>query len=258
MSTTILCQTKRASTPYYIEEVDLHISSLEELCYFLQNNLPLVDVSFFNMNLLDWLETELETPRLTAELYHELTENPDPQLPDLILPVMREAGWLSATEEKDMRTELRGRDAEPVAVRMKEKADALVSYKKYMRAIHLYHTTLKLKQTEKMESGFIGSLWYNKGVAHARLFQYTEAIACMRRAQDELHTMQSLKGLLFCIRQLEGDEAYRAEAKKLLVDPRTTEQLADEIDSMPLPEAPEDPTEALQTWIREYRRETKE
>ena len=116
MSTTILCQTKRASTPYYIEEVDLHISSLEELCYFLQNNLPLVDVSFFNMNLLDWLETELETPRLTAELYHELTENPDPQLPDLILPVMREAGWLSATEEKDMRTELRGRDAEPVAV----------------------------------------------------------------------------------------------------------------------------------------------
>ena len=257
MSTTILCQTKRAGVPYYIEEVDLKIGSLEELCYFLQNNLPLVDLNFFNMNLLDWIETELETPRLAAELYRVLRDNPDPQLPDLIMPVMREAGWLSKEEERQTAEDLRSRDTAPVAARLKDKADALVLYKKYVQAIRTYDTVLKLRQTEKLGSAFEGSLWYNRGVAYARLFQYREAASCMRKAHEEVRTMQTLKGLLFCVRQAEGEESMLREAKKWEVDDTTMETLTREIDAAMVAEAPEDPEAAMQTWIREYQRETR-
>ena len=78
MSTTMLCQVARAENPFYLEDVDMHIGSIEELCYYLQNHLPLVDITFFSMHLLDWIEGELGAVRLAQTLHHILTEVPDP------------------------------------------------------------------------------------------------------------------------------------------------------------------------------------
>ena len=114
MSTTILCQVARAENPYYLEDVDMHIGSIEELCYYLQNHLPLIDLSFFSMHLLDWIEGELGATRLAQTLHRILTEVPDPKLLDLILPVMQEAGWLNTEEERAMREELRDVPGFPV------------------------------------------------------------------------------------------------------------------------------------------------
>ena len=256
MSTTILCQIKRAGRPYTIEDADIRIGSIEELCYFLQYNLPLVDLSFFSASLLDWIETELEAPRLAGDLHRILTEIPDPQLPDLIMPVMREAGWLTVEEERAMRQELRAIDAQPVAKRLKQKADAYVTYRKYVKAIQLYDMILKLKQTEKLGHSFSGSVWHNKGVAHARLFQMEEAVLCMRNAYEQLHTMQSLRGLLFCVYMSEGEEAFRKTADELGVDPVHRESMAGEIRGLQVSEQPEDIGETLEGWVKEYRRET--
>ena len=256
MSNAILCQVRRAETPYYIEEADLKVGSLEELCYYLQNNLSLVDLSFFSTKLLDWMTTELGALQLVQDLHHVLTEIPDPQLPELIMPVMREAGWLNDEEDKQMRAQLRAIDALPVVVRLKQRADSYVQYKKYARAIKTYDMILKLKQTEKLGHPFSGTVWHNKGVAHARLFQMEEASSCMRQAYDQLHTMQSLRSLLFCVRMSEGEDAFRREADALGVDPGSRDALAAEIRGIELPKEPEDPDGALEMWVKEYRRET--
>ncbi len=255
-ATTILCQIKRAGKPYYIEDADLHIGSVEELCYFLQYNLPLVDLSFFSTSLLEWIETELEAPRLAQDLHRILTEIPDPQLPDLIMPVMREAGWLTIEEERIMRAELRAIDAQPVAMRLKQKADAYVWYRKHAKAISIYDMLLKLKQTEKLGQSFSGAIWHNKGVAHARLFQMEEAVSCMQKSYDLLRTMQSLRGLLFCVWMSKGEEAFQKAAEELGVDPARREALAGEIRGTQIPEKPADMGETLENWVKEYRRET--
>ena len=38
-----LCGTKYAQTPYYIENISTSIYSIEELCYYFYNNIPLLD-----------------------------------------------------------------------------------------------------------------------------------------------------------------------------------------------------------------------
>ena len=45
MSGYILCQTKKADKPFFVESINTNIYSLEELCYFLYHNLYLVDSS---------------------------------------------------------------------------------------------------------------------------------------------------------------------------------------------------------------------
>ena len=39
MSGYILCQTKKAEHPYFIENISMNIYSIEELCYYLYHNL---------------------------------------------------------------------------------------------------------------------------------------------------------------------------------------------------------------------------
>ncbi len=256
MSTTILCQVARAENPYYLEDVDMHIGSIEELCYYLQNHLPLVDLSFFSMHLLDWIEGELGAVRLAQNLYRILTEVPDPKLLDLILPVMQEAGWLNAAEERAMREELRTIDEQPVAVRMKQKADMLVSYRKYTRAIRTYELILTMKQTEKLGSAFAGSVSHNMGVVYAKLFQMEEASACMKQAFELLHTGQVLHDYLFCVRCSEGEEAYEELAGKLGVDQAMRDTLDGEMEAIDSRDEPEDVDETLRGWVQEYHRET--
>ena len=51
MSGYILCQTKKAEIPYYIENISTNVYSLEELCYYFYHNLYLVDETILNERL---------------------------------------------------------------------------------------------------------------------------------------------------------------------------------------------------------------
>ena len=68
MSGYILCQVKKAEKPFYIENISTNIYSIEELCYYLYNNLYLVDRSLISNKLCTWLDEELKLPKLAAKL----------------------------------------------------------------------------------------------------------------------------------------------------------------------------------------------
>ena len=59
MGSLILCHDKHATHPYEITRIHCKIFTLEELCYYLCNNLYLIDYTIMNQQLLSWLEEEL-------------------------------------------------------------------------------------------------------------------------------------------------------------------------------------------------------
>ena len=54
MGSLILCHSKRAKRPYEISRVHMRIYTIEELCYYLCNNLYLIDYTIMNRRLCDW------------------------------------------------------------------------------------------------------------------------------------------------------------------------------------------------------------
>ena len=52
----ILCQTKRAKLPYFIENISTNVYSIEELCYYLYHNLYLIDQTIMNEGLCSWIQ----------------------------------------------------------------------------------------------------------------------------------------------------------------------------------------------------------
>ena len=55
MGTLLLCSHGLASAPYYLESMALNIYSIEELCYYLKQNIDLVEPSFMDEELIDWI-----------------------------------------------------------------------------------------------------------------------------------------------------------------------------------------------------------
>ena len=60
MGELILCRQQIAAMPYYIETVSLNVYSLEEMCYYVQNNLYLMEQDFMEEELCRWVEEELK------------------------------------------------------------------------------------------------------------------------------------------------------------------------------------------------------
>ena len=60
MGNLILCHDRHAAHPYEITRIHCRIFTIEELCYYLCNNLYLIDYTIMNGQLCDWLDEELE------------------------------------------------------------------------------------------------------------------------------------------------------------------------------------------------------
>ena len=60
MGSLILCHKKHARQPYVIARGHIRIYTLEELCYFICNNLYLIDYTLINRQLCEWIRTELQ------------------------------------------------------------------------------------------------------------------------------------------------------------------------------------------------------
>ena len=87
MSGYILCQTGRAEIPYFIENISMNIYSLEELCYYLDNNLYLIDQTILNEGLCSWIQEELKLPALAAKLRPKMGKFASAV--DLVYPVFK-------------------------------------------------------------------------------------------------------------------------------------------------------------------------
>lgn len=260
MSSTILCQVKRAENPYYIKEVDLRIYSIEELCFFINRNLPLIDEAFFSEELIDWLTRELNLRMLVQTMERIREEDPEYAVTGQIHAVNRELSWLYAGDKEKLQRRISEVFDLPVLERRVRRADILVGYRKYTRAIEAYKAILADGQVENPGQLLVGTVYHNTGIAYSRLFQFDEAAACLKKAYDRLHTMEALKDYLFCLWIRDGSEAFGKACEEYEVDAKTRREMEEELASFQegfgQEAAGEVTGETLNDWVRDYHRQT--
>lgn len=168
MSGYHLCQVKKARHPYFIESISTNIFTIEELCFYLEKNIYLLDQTIINEKLLDWIRDELGLVRLYRKLYEQL-ENEE-TIGNFILPIFKEIGYLSHDEFRELQEKIRTIEIQPEDLRRKIKADYLVEYHMYNNAIQEYSTLLKKRNPGKMGVQFYAAVYANLASAYARLF----------------------------------------------------------------------------------------
>ena len=216
MSGYILCQTKKAQRPYFIENISMNIYSIEELCYYLYHNLYLADHTVFNEELCNWLRDELELVHLAAKLKQNLERNVSVE--EMIYPVFKEINYLTYEEMKGFNSRIVTYGKEKAAVRQKRKGDALTENGMYVNAIRVYQKLLEREDLSEQRKGFAASVHYNLGCAYSYLFQMEKAQECFLEAYREEHSKEALKAYIIAYSSVHDKTDYDKVMEELEVD----------------------------------------
>ncbi len=212
-----LCLPEQAKNPYYIESIRTGIYSLEELCFFLYNNMYLIDEeSIINEKLCDWIRDELHLKRLYRLLYEQLEKENGPV--SFVLPIFREAGYLTGEEMAKYQEELSKLAVQPEEIRRKLRGDYLVKDRMYARASLEYQRILNRDPQKGLNTQFYASVWNNLGAAYAGLFQFSEAADCFLASYNLVKSRDTFRKYISALPMFLSEEEYAARLKELHAD----------------------------------------
>ena len=235
MGDYILCQTRRAEKPFYLQPVRLNIYSVEELCYFLVNDLYLVDSSVFCEGLAEWLENEAGLSKLAVRLRPKLSRYTDIQ--ELIYPVLKEINYLTYDEMKKFSAAIQVYHNESACMRERKKGDSLARNGILADAIQVYQDLIH--RIEKAEPGreipesdfsLIPVLYHNLGCAFSRLFQMEKAAECFWEAYRWTGSNEDLCTYMLAYRSINTPLEYQSRLAELGVEEEVRKEINDRLD----------------------------
>ena len=215
MSGYHLCQVKKARQPYFIESISTNIFTIEELCFYLQKNIYLLDQTIINERLLDWIRDELGLVRLYRKLYEQLEKGEG--IGNFILPIFKEIGYLSHDEFRELQEKIREIEIQPDDLRRKLKADYLVNYRMYNNAIQEYSKLLKERNPGQMGVQFYAAVLSNMASAYAKLFLFEEAADCLWKSYETVRSNETYRRYLAVLSIYLPREEYEKRLKELKV-----------------------------------------
>lgn len=213
MSGYILCQTKKAEHPYFIENISTNIYSIEELCYYLYHNLYLIDSSIINEDLCMWMQQELGLTKLAAKLRPKLSDYTNAE--DVLYPIFKEINYLTYEELKNLNSRMVLMSQESEALHQKRKGDSLVENRMYVNAIQVYQEILEQKNPESERKDFTADVLYNLGCAYSYLFQMEKALECLWASYEKSQSQETLKTYLLAYRNTRNKKDYEHRLAEL-------------------------------------------
>ncbi len=211
-----LCLLQQAQHPYYIENIRTNIYSLEELCFYLYNNMCLIDKTIVNEKLCTWVRDELHLTRLYHLLCEQL-ERPK-SAAYFVVPIFREAGYLTNQEMHRFQEDMERLEAQSAEMKRKLRGDSFVRGKLYASAAWEYRQLLKEQDPGRLGTPFYASVWNNLGAAYAGLFQFKEAADCFWESYSLLNTKETFRKYISALPLFLSEEDYQARLKELEAD----------------------------------------
>lgn len=187
----IFCSFKCAAKPYYLESAKQNIYSIEELCYFLQDNIYLLDENIMTAEFCDWLEAELDAGELAGKL--RLLLGSKQGFRAFCMQIITDSGYFSYNEMQFLGMKLQKMDHQSNYENRKVKADQLMERKKYLEAISEYRNLLLTATDSPSDIRVSGDIWHNMGTAYAKMFCFERAVSCYEKAYELSHRVDSLK-----------------------------------------------------------------
>lgn len=227
MGELFYCNEPIAALPYYIDGISWNVYSLEELCYYIENNPYLIDRDFMNEELCTWIQKEVKNIKLAESLRDILRM--EGKLSEFVLGILMECGYTSRDKIKTIVGILQEMEEKSDFERNKLRADRLMEKEKYISSIYEYKRLLESADAGVQEERILGNIWHNLGTAYARLFLFKEAIHCYETAYGLNRNEESLKECLFAYRCLHDEMGFLKTAGKYELSQEKIEEIKTEI-----------------------------
>jgi len=230
MADLIFCSFKSAAKPYYLESAKKNIYSIEELCFFLQDNIYLLDENIMTSQFCDWLESELDATELSVRLRRIIDGKRGFRA--FCMQIITDSGYFSRNEMQFLGMKLQKMDHQSSYENRKIKADQLMEKKKYLAAVSEYKNLLLNATNSQSDIRVSGDIWHNMGTAYARMFCFERAVSCYERAYELSHRVDSLKAASQAVCFLEDGEFVQQFLQKNRIRPDQYAAMKKNIDEL--------------------------
>ncbi len=212
MSGLLLCSSRRSEKPFLVEK-DMEIWSLEELCYYLYENVFNLTDDFFSPELLEYLEKDLELEKLAKDLF--LCKEEGNSYAEMVIMVCETANYYSREELLEFEEHLKSFSMLSHTKRLKLLGDTCMEKRLYAQALRKYEEILAYRRKEACEEEFIGRVYHNMGIAYAKMLLYKEAEEYLKKSYEMLPAIDSIKKELLLLYYLSGNEEKYKETALL-------------------------------------------
>ncbi len=192
MGRIVRCSSEKAVHPMYVSSAGIHLYSLEELSYFLQNFLYLIDETFFDSELLRFLREELKRQDL-AELVQSQRIGKKPML--LAGELAFAAGDMNPEERLQLKRKMEQFQRLSECGRKKLQADQLFARGAYEQARILYVELIQIWENQKAGtiSGDAAYSQIQSGSAAYSRIQSSSAAQSSRAVQEMIEKVDAGK-----------------------------------------------------------------
>lgn len=252
MGSLVLCHDRHATHPYEISRIHCKIFTIEELCYYLCNNLYLIDYTIMNEQLCTWLEEELEMKELAGMLRDVIRLRGSVE--KFVLTILKYSKIYREPEMIRIQNVLERLKNQKDIERQKYKGDNLLESGEIEEAIIVYQSILNQEKDETVDTKFYGRIYAGLGAAYGRLFLYEESAKMYDRAYQICDDKFLLKPYLYASYKYMSLEEYHILLTKheeyVEVNAKMRQEMEDLKNEIPQ-ELEED---VLEKWKRQYRR----
>lgn len=204
MSGMILCRTGRAEYPLNIQDMDINIYSLEELCYYIYNNIYIITNEFISDGLLEFIRDGVKEPVLAERLCQ--LRSAKAGLAEMLVTILKYVDYYNVGEIERMKDILNTLSTQNIYERMKSRADSFLANKRYYSAIDNYGKIINGGRDPELSGLFYAKVYHNMGTAYAKLFLYKQAARYFGEAYKIGQHEESKKCCLAAERLAKGED----------------------------------------------------
>lgn len=206
----ILCEGKAASQPYKMPVTGQKVYSLEELCYYIYNNIYTITEEFFQESLAVWLRDETEHPVLAKKIFGMLSA--DMKLKDMIVTILCGCDYYKEEEIRELVKIMDEIANLPVHKKKKIKADNYLLSGCYGRSLLEYRKLLQGSFAVNFTTEEYGDILHNQGIAHFYISSFEESQRDFKEAYARNHKKDSLSHYLWMLLLQDREQLFETEA----------------------------------------------
>lgn len=233
MGKLILCSGKRTKRPYVMPVSGERIYSIEELCYYIYNNIYFIDESMFTASLTDWIRNELCLLDRAEKL--ETLKRQKADLKTLITVVLCSADYYTENEIKKLLTVIDNIKTMSPARRRYFKANTYLNRKQFLEAAKEYESLLMSDDAVNLDPKSYGDVLHNLAIAKLHIYGPGKALELFMHAYELNQRQESLMQYLYTLWICQDKDMFFDKLNEYNVDEETgreiihrMEQLSDE------------------------------
>ena len=209
MGRIYVCIGRYAGTPYTIKKAWVHVSCVEELCFYICNNAYLLEDDFFGPELVNWLEEECNLVEIARNLRSLVRQGA--KLDVLVRTLLTQVHYCKDSEIDEVEKLLLSSDKISPVDKCKVRADYFLKNQKYVLAQKLYEELKdKLLHDPHPEQVVdqLAQVYHNLGVIYANLFMLNQAGEYFKLAFELDHKQSHMVAYLAACRIQMKDNEY--------------------------------------------------